>query len=204
MIFMKNRLFGFIVVVLAGFLITGCETEDNDCKPVLKEDCVCPQVYDPVCGCDGITYGNACIASCNSVSSTKGECKFDKSFIVGDWSFVGYKESEKISGLVSKHGYDINILFSEKDGNYSVSGKSSINLYNGTYIVMSNKDGKGLISIEGFLTTKVGGSPKDLDYEYRYTENLRNVQSYSLIDKNVIHFQVVNGDFKDIMIFKRK
>ncbi len=193
-------------MVLSAFtiLIPACDSNEDNCNPQQKDDCVCTEIYDPVCGCDGITYGNGCHASCNGVSSVKGECKFDKSFILGEWIFIGYKDSEKISGLTSKHGYDINIIFSEKDGNYSVHGKSSVNLYNGTYIIRSNKNDKGLINIEGFLTTKVGGSPEALGYEFRYTDNLRKVETFYLPEKNVIYFQVNNGDFKDTMIFKKK
>jgi hypothetical protein len=46
-----------------------------DCIGEPIKDCMCTQQYDPVCGCDGKTYGNACIARCAGVkSSTKGEC----------------------------------------------------------------------------------------------------------------------------------
>ncbi|MDQ3142116.1 MAG: hypothetical protein M3Q56_07705 [Bacteroidota bacterium] len=46
------------------------------CIEKINENCVCTLQYDPVCGCNNKTYGNACQANCAGIKEfTKGECK---------------------------------------------------------------------------------------------------------------------------------
>ena len=54
------------------------DNNDEDCidESLIDITSVCLEIYDPVCGCNGITYPNSCYASTfNGIKSfTKGAC----------------------------------------------------------------------------------------------------------------------------------
>lgn len=72
---MKN-LFVLFLCSLFSILFYSCsQNDDLDCVENYQEGCYCIQVYDPVCGCNEVTYSNSCHAECNGITDyTPGEC----------------------------------------------------------------------------------------------------------------------------------
>ena len=61
-----NLLYRFFLAFI--FFSLSCSSEDSDESSCIDESkidefIVCIEVYEPVCGCDGVTYPNLCYAS---------------------------------------------------------------------------------------------------------------------------------------------
>jgi len=64
--------------VILLFLATMCQKADEETCLIDRPeetDVVCIAIYQPVCGCDKVTYDNDCYANASGVSSwVVGEC----------------------------------------------------------------------------------------------------------------------------------
>ena len=79
----------FILVSILSFsiLFISCE-KNNNCvsapsiqsgicidSALIDSTALCNEIYEPVCGCDGVTYSNSCFADISGVNSyIIGEC----------------------------------------------------------------------------------------------------------------------------------
>lgn len=70
---MKSKIQLVTMLLLVVCLTQACNKKKCDAKD--PSACICMAVYQPVCGCNGITYSNACEADCAEVDiESQGPC----------------------------------------------------------------------------------------------------------------------------------
>jgi hypothetical protein len=84
-------------------------------------ECVCPDIYNPVCGANGKDYQSPCPAECDDVPYTYGECPV---YGIGTVKFTGdtlcgfviqiidqqYKP-QQLAGEFQEHGKTVNLRY---------------------------------------------------------------------------------------------
>ena len=82
-----NKILSISLLTLLIVIFFSCEKDNNCVSPpsfptgicvdstLVNDSLVCLAVYDPVCGCNGVTYSNSCYADRYGVTSyVAGEC----------------------------------------------------------------------------------------------------------------------------------
>lgn len=163
---MKNLLaFTFLLCI-----ISACNTTKN-CVEHPKPDCMCTMQYDPVCGCNNKTYGNACAAECAGIKTyTKGECKQKTSVVLegNNWLL------NRVTGIPEPQQVPSNVPATVKFEAGKIQGNGGCNNIGGAYILNGDK-----LTINNLFSTKMycAGASK---WEGLMLERLEKSQSYRI------------------------
>ena len=87
-----------------------CNSNSTSCEANLIDDCFWSEIWDPVCGCNNVTYSNYAEAACNSITDfSDGECKTEWSIGCTDpiaCNFDSSANEEDGSCVYSEINYD--------------------------------------------------------------------------------------------------
>jgi heat shock protein HslJ len=179
-------------IILACLLLAlvACHTQ-KPCVETLKPACICTEQYEPVCGCNNKTYGNACMAECAGIKSyTKGECpaKDGASLEGPQWQLTLFAVGPKPQAV--PNNVNINLHFAQG----RMEGSGGCNSIGGNY----NLKNRHLMT-NGIVSTKMFCN-ETMRYETQFLQMLEKSQSYS-ISGNTLEIQC--GDMGNL-VFQMK
>lgn len=140
---MQKLLFFILFLTFA----IACNTT-KECTEKIDPACVCIEIYQPVCGCNGKTYGNDCMARCAGITEfTQGECPDKNLPALNGTSWILKTFAVSPNPKTVPEGVKITVLF-DKD---RISGKGGCNNYGGTYATGNNSS----LTVSGVVSTKM-------------------------------------------------
>jgi heat shock protein HslJ len=182
----SSLLFG---VALVGSL-AACHAPKT-CVETLNPACVCTEQYEPVCGCNHKTYGNACMAACAGITTyTRGECASKKGAALEGrlWRLsllaIGPQPQSIPDQLV------IHVRFE----NGRLEGSGGCNSFGGNYRLKNRH-----LMVTDLVGTKMF-CEEAMTYETRFLQMLEKSQTYQLRG-NTLEIQC--GDMGNL-VFQRR
>lgn len=200
---MKQILFFSLLVSI---LFSHCKDNDVICLGNPKSDCVCAEIYEPVCGCDGVTYSNPCHADCAGVNEySPGLCgNAITQSITAFWSFMGYVNEDGVSETMPEksHNFEVFVDFSDEkneDNSLKFSGQAAINSFGGDYKTQNEK----LINIKNLEHTEKAGNAAENSFEANFFNALNGVTEYT-VGNNILIISFTTTTKSDKMVFIKK
>ncbi len=166
----QPSLMRILIPALLLLLAAACNCPKK-CVEKINPDCVCTLQYDPVCGCNNKTYGNACAAECAGIKTyTKGACKQDAKV-----ALEGLVWRLSLLTLESEpQQVPDNVKISVKFEGGKTEGHGGCNGFGGAYI----HDGNSL-RVENLFNTKMYCESASI-WENMFLARLAKTQSYTI------------------------
>lgn len=165
------------VALLLFSSFAACQAPNKCVEKKAPEGCICTRQYDPVCGCNNKTYGNACMAECTGITKyTKGACTSETpatrqptARLEGNkWIFL------RFAGTNAQSLPEGITAFAQFEKG-RVTGKSACNTFGGQYILDGDK-----ITISKIFGTEMYCGEAKSSVEQRFLDCLHHTTRYAI------------------------